>query len=700
MFASNTWRRVVIGALCLACPSLLTYTCDTWVALSDATGEEFVLLAKNSDRPVFDSQPLVLHASQTWARDAEISLGRVSIPQVEETHATLGSHPYWCWGYEEGINEHGVAIGNEGIWTKALMEQLVAYRDGENPKYGLTGMDLVRLGLERGRTAREALDVMTSLIEEYGQFGSGLPTADPLAGGYDNSFIIADSQEAWVLESTGTEWVAKRIEAGSVSISNTLSIRTDWDLSSPDLASFARARGWWPQDAEGVLDFLVAYGDESPIGQSKRTLALPRAETTKRLMDERAGTITTAWMMEIARDRSSSPAVDNDGTASSCVAVLPQTEGQFPVFWWAPARPSVSCYVPFFVHAEELPAIVSEAGTYSEGVNPPSQVEADAFSEGSYWWIFRDLAGLATGGVADRTAEVRAVFDPLEAAFAGEVSHVLSEAAMLWTDGKDKEARQQLAQFSAECVEQAVTAANTLRAQFASDTSTEIPETYRPYVGTYEATFADTTYSVLVKSGHLAVDVPGQRIYELRDPDENGRWGFVVSDAIAISFQSDESGEVVWMTIYQNGLVLELIREGITLPAEITPDQAQPYLGSYRNEEAGQLAQIIVQNGRLALDLEGSMIFELLPPDADGLHYARATDLLSVEFVQSSSGEITGLVLTRGGQPLALERLGENTVGNTEEASSCPPEGRGISPVFWLGLALVAAVLSLMLLGD
>jgi len=679
---------------------LLSYPCDTWVALSDATGKEFVLLAKNSDRPAFDSQPLVLHARRTWASDAEICLGRLSIQQVEETYATLGSHPYWCWGYEEGINEYGVAIGNEGIWTKALMEQLVAYRGGENPKYGPTGMDLVRLGLERGRTAREALDVMTLLIGEHGQFGSGLPTADPLAGGYDNSFIIADSEEAWILESAGTEWVAKRIEAGTVSISNDLTIRADWDRSSPNLVESARARGWWTEDAKGTLDFLVAYGDESPIGQGKRDRALPRVETTSRLMDEQAGMITAAWMMRIARDRSSTPAVDNDGTASSCVAVLPQAEGQFPVFWWASARPSVSCYVPFFVHGAELPAIVSEAGTYSGGVNPPSQVEADAFDEGSYWWIFRDLADLATGGVADRTAEVRAVFDPLEAVFAGEVPHVLSEAAMLRADGKDEEARQLLAGFSAECVEQAVTAANTLRAQFASGTSTEIPEAYRPYVGAYRGTFADITYSVLVKAGHLAVDVPGQRIYELKDPDENGRWGFAVSDAIAISFESNESGKVVWMTVYQNGLALELIREGITLPAEITPDQAQPYLGSYRSEEAGQLGEIIVQNGRLALDLEGSMIFELLPSDADGLYYARATDLLSVEFVQSPSGEITGLVLTRGGQPLSLDRLGGGALGDTEEPSAYLPERQGMPLAFWLGVALVAAVLGLMLLGD
>ena len=700
MRTSTLARCIPVLLLLVAALSVLGTSCDTWVALPNATSEGATLLGKNSDRPVFDSQPLVWHPRRSWAPGSEIDLGRNTIQQVSETYATLGSHPYWCWGYEEGINEHGVAIGNEGVWTKALIEQLIAYQGGEKPAYGPTGMDLIRLGLERGRTAREALDVMTSLIEKYGQFGSGLPTVDPLAGAYDNSFIIADSQEAWILESAGTEWVARRIEAGTASISNDLTIRTNWDRSSPDLVSSAVARGWWPQDADGALDFLAAYGDESSIGQSKRALALPRSETTKRLMDEHAGTIAAAWMMRIARDRSSSPAVDNDGTASSCVAVLPQAADQFPVFWWAPGRPSVSCYVPFFVHGAELPAIVSKAGTYSGGVNPPSQVEADAFAEGSYWWIFRDLADLTTGGMTDRTAEVRTVFDPLETAFADKLPNVLSEAVRLRADGKDEEASLRLARFSADCVEQAVIAANTLRAQFASDTSTEIPEAYRSYVGAYEATFADISYHVLVKAGQLAVDVPGQRIYELKDPDESGRWGFAVSDAIAISFTSNESGEIIWMTVYQNGLALELIREGISLPAEVTPSQTHPYLGSYRNEESGQLADVIVQNGRLALDLEGSMIFELLPSDGAGLHYARATDLLSVEFKQSASGEISGLVLTRGGQPLELYKQGGSEMRDAEEALSYLPERRGMPLVFWLGLVLVAAAVGLLLSGD
>ena len=67
------------------------------------------------------------------------------------------SKPAWMWGAEMGANEHGVAIGNEAVWNRL-----------SDPVYDavprLLGMDLLRLGLERGRTAYEALQVITTLL--------------------------------------------------------------------------------------------------------------------------------------------------------------------------------------------------------------------------------------------------------------------------------------------------------------------------------------------------------------------------------------------------------------------------------------------------------------------------------------------------------------------------------------------------------
>ncbi len=161
----------------------------------------------------------------------------MTLPQVRHTYRVLGSQPFWLWGFEHGVNERGVAIGNEAIWTTAPRQQL-----------GLLGMDLIRLGLERGGTAREALDVMTALLEKHGQGGSPRHN-DPKAACYDSSFILADPGEAWVLETSGRDWAARRIQ-GVYSISNAPCLGSDFELASGALRGrkgldFARDLGDW-----------------------------------------------------------------------------------------------------------------------------------------------------------------------------------------------------------------------------------------------------------------------------------------------------------------------------------------------------------------------------------------------------------------------------------------------------------------------
>jgi secernin len=449
-----------------------TQACDTWVALPDATRDGLTILAKNSGRVVFDSGPLMFYPRQEWPAGSEVNLGRIIIPQVEETYATLGSSPYWCWGYEEGVNEYGVAIGNQGVSTKVLADEIAAYAEGRGPKLGPTGMDLVRLGLERGKTAREALGVITKMVETYGQFGPGLPTLG-LEGAYDNSYVIAGPDEAWVLDTAGTKWIAKRVSRGIASISNTLSIGVSSDAASSDIVEYAVAKGWWPKDSTEVFDFARAYTDEGGITRDRVQNAKTRAFRSSQLLREYLGQIDVRWMMRIARDRATSPGIDLDVTASSCVAVLPSTADDIPVFWWCPARPSNSCYVPFFVHGKGLPKIVSAAGTYGKRVTPPDEAEKDAFSPSSYWWLARDLCDRTNIKWDQRNALVRAQFDPLEKTFEAGLPEVIMKAVDLRKQGKTNEAATILGAYTQQCLDKVLQKMNQLREEFKRDPKTE-----------------------------------------------------------------------------------------------------------------------------------------------------------------------------------------------------------------------------------
>jgi dipeptidase len=146
----------------------LGVSCDCWIAMRDATKDGSVILAKNSDRPSAESQPLVCFSRRHHQQGETVKCTYIEIPQSPVTYEHIGSKIWWTFGYEHGMNEHGVAIGNEAVWSKEPLE-------GRN---GLLGMDLVRLGLERGNTGHEAMHVIIRLLETYGQCGNCLHKSD------------------------------------------------------------------------------------------------------------------------------------------------------------------------------------------------------------------------------------------------------------------------------------------------------------------------------------------------------------------------------------------------------------------------------------------------------------------------------------------------------------------------------------------
>jgi secernin len=183
--------------------------CDTLCA----PGPSGMVFAKNSDRPPGEVQI-------AWPFGRRASAGctlRTQYVTIGDTgaHATFLSCPTWLWGAEHGVNEYGVAIGNERVSTT---------HDAAAAPPRLIGMDLVRLGLERARSAAEAVEVLTGLLETIGQGG----VADAVhQQAYDSSFLIADPTQAFVLETAGSDYAVAPFSAG-VAISNRIMLE-DFD---------------------------------------------------------------------------------------------------------------------------------------------------------------------------------------------------------------------------------------------------------------------------------------------------------------------------------------------------------------------------------------------------------------------------------------------------------------------------------------
>ena len=184
--------------------------CDTVVALPPTTADGAVLFAKNSDRERNEAQAVELIAAAEHPSDAGLSCTYIAIPQARRTLACLLCRPFWMWGAEMGANEAGVVIGNEAVHAR-----LPAAR-----RRALTGMDLVRLGLERGESAGEALEAIITLLERHGQGGD---CGYLRRFYYHNSFMIADRRDAFVLETVNRSWAVERVR-GIRAISNALSI--------------------------------------------------------------------------------------------------------------------------------------------------------------------------------------------------------------------------------------------------------------------------------------------------------------------------------------------------------------------------------------------------------------------------------------------------------------------------------------------
>ena len=401
-------------------------SCDTIVVLAPHTRAGATILAKNSDRSPYECQPLFQSPRRIHPAGATVHCQYLEIPQVAETASLIGSRPFWLWGLEHGLNEYGVAIGNEAVLTRETL-----------PSTGLLGMDLVRLGLERSKTAREATEIIGSLIERYGQGGSAQYDVDFR---YCGGFIIADHADAYVLESSGRQWSARRVEERAC-ISNRLTIDSG-SLGSADVESYARARGWC-EESELPFDFAAAYSSRN-AGKDKSDPLHARGRLSRsRELVSRNGRRTLREMFAILRDHgargemppSGDPSTRDDsptlcmhgsaaGTTASMVAEIPApTADTIPVMWASLAAPCTSIAFPLFVGGT-LPPVLAAGGEKSSADSP--------------WWRFRKIQDLVATA-PERLAPIAwKHFRPLEAAMLERCAEVSHQARKLDPAAREK----------------------------------------------------------------------------------------------------------------------------------------------------------------------------------------------------------------------------------------------------------------------
>lgn len=239
-------QKYIAAALSLVASALPALACTSLIAAKGATADGSVMITYAADSHNLYGElytaPGGTHAPGTMRRivdwDSQKPLGE--IPEAPVTYSRVGN-----------MNEHGVAI-TESTWG------------GRHELAGSGLIDygsLIYLGLERAKTAREALKVMTDLVKQYGYASEG------------ESFSIADPDEVWILEmigkgkdDKGAVWVARRIPDGCISgHANHARIHTfplkdksGETLYSPDVIKFARKMGYFNGKDE-EFDFSKAY---------------------------------------------------------------------------------------------------------------------------------------------------------------------------------------------------------------------------------------------------------------------------------------------------------------------------------------------------------------------------------------------------------------------------------------------------------
>jgi secernin len=281
---------------------------------------------------------------------------RAVLTQARETLTTLGLQGLGQWGYLHGVNSCGVAIGCTALRTRLACNAP-----------GLLGIELVRLALERARTARQAVDLIADLVSRHGQ-----AYADDTM--VDGAFLIADGREAFALETAGSFWAQQEVRQVRA-MSDFCAIRQDWDRVAHGLAARAMEQGW-RQDDGSKLDFAGVVAPEMVQTGSP----LRRWGRATLLLEELNGHLDLPFFRRLLGDHyegcddEADPILPGRGipplclhprspdalmTGSSLVVRVGSVTTHGQVAWCCPGPPCIGVYLPVLLDGELPEAFAS-----------------------------------------------------------------------------------------------------------------------------------------------------------------------------------------------------------------------------------------------------------------------------------------------------------------------------------------------------
>jgi dipeptidase len=400
-------------------------------------------------------------------------LGR--IPQVKHTYSVVGN-----------MNEHQVAIGETTFGGREGLEDSTAVMD-----YG----SLMYIALQRAKTAREAIQVITGLMSAYGYYSSG------------ESLSLSDPNEVWIMEmigkgvgNKGAVWVARRVPDGYVCGHANQARITTFPLNDPenclyakDLISFAREKGFFSgldeefsfADAYAPLNFGAARFCESRVWSGFRKVAKDMDQYEDYAMGMNLHNRMPLWVkadkkltvqdvtgmmrdyfqgtkMDLTQDIGAGPyqcivrwrpmtwsldsvnyinerAISTQQTGFSFVA---QSRSWFPdpiggILWFGVDDTYSTVYTPMYCGMSRVP------GNFAVGNG--SMME---FSDSSAFWIFNQVSNFAYTKYSYMIPEIQAKQKELETRYRSEVLKTDEAALALYKSNNAKKAQEILTDFS------------------------------------------------------------------------------------------------------------------------------------------------------------------------------------------------------------------------------------------------------------